>query len=81
MMSEQLCIMCCHNFLPEVKAVIAIEGWTDVVVAGFPSRCGHPPLSWDELRPLLPQSCTEIAMFGRACLAGLGSPPPDWPGL
>ena len=78
-MTGRLCLLCCQNFRPEVAAAIASEGWTDVAVAAFPSRCGHPPLGWDELRPLVEKDCTQVVIFGRACLEGLGSPPADWP--
>ena len=78
-MTGKLCLLCCRNFHLEVAAVIAAEGWTDVSVADFPARCGHPPLSWEELRPLLDKDCTQVLILGRACLEGLGSPPADWP--
>jgi diguanylate cyclase (GGDEF)-like protein len=77
--SGKLHILCCHNFQPEVEAVIAAEAWPDVSVAAFPSRCGRPPLSWDELRALLGEGCTQVIIFGHACLKELGSPPVDWP--
>jgi hypothetical protein len=44
-----------------------------------PARCGCPPLSWEELRPLVDAECTQVAMIGRACLHGLDHPPADWP--
>jgi len=78
-MTGKLCFLSCQNFYPEVAAVVAAEGWSDVTVAAFPSRCGHPPLSWDELRPLLTEGCTQAIILGRACLEGLGNPPADWP--
>ena len=78
-MAGKLCIIVCQNFRPEVTAVVAGEGWPDVTVAAFPSRCGHPPLSWGELSQLLPEGCTQVVILGRACLHDLGSPPADWP--
>ncbi len=77
-MTAKLCLLCCQNFQPEVAAAVASEGWTDVTVAAFPARCGHPPLGWDELRPAL-AGCTEAIVLGRACLEGLDSPPADLP--
>lgn len=75
----KLCILTCHSFYREIAAAIAAEGWNDVTVAAFPVRCGHPPASWDDLRPLLSEGCTQVVVLGRACLGGLGEPPPVWP--
>jgi len=58
---------------------VAAEGWDDVTTAAFPVRCGRPPISWDELRPLLPADCTQLVVLGRACLNGLGTPPAGFP--
>ena len=73
------CILGCHNFHGEVDAAIAAEGWTDVSALAFPARCGRPPVSWDELRALLPADCTQLVVIGRACLQGLGAAPAGFP--
>ena len=78
-MTGKLCILCCRNFEPEVRAAVAAEGWGDVGVAGFPARCGRPPASWDELRPLIGNDCTRVVILGRACLKELGEQPAGWP--
>ncbi len=78
-MTGRLCFLCCENFRPELMAAVAAEGWGDIDVAAAPARCGRPPLSWDELRPLLPKDCTQMIIFGRSCLKWLGPPPVDWP--
>lgn len=78
-MTEKLCILCCANFAPEIRAAVAAEGWHDVTVAAFPPRCGKPPLSWDELRPMVEKDCTHVAILGRSCLQGLGATPAGWP--
>jgi signal transduction histidine kinase len=78
-MSEKLCIIGCHNFHREVAAAIAAEGWDDVFAAEFPSRCGHPPVTWEELRALIPECCDQLVVMGRACLSVLGEPPRDFP--
>ncbi len=79
LMPGKLCILNCHSFHREITAAIAAEGWDDVTAAAFPVRCGRPPASWDELRPLLDQDCTQVVVLGRACLEELGEPPPAWP--
>jgi PAS domain S-box-containing protein len=78
-MAGKLCLLCCGNFRPEVEAAVAAERWTDVAVAAFPSRCGHPAVSWEELRPLVADGSTQVMILGRACLEGLGSAPAGWP--
>ncbi len=78
-MSGKLCILSCRNFYREIAAAIAAEGWADVSAAAFPVRCGCPPVSWDELRPLVGEGCTQVVVIGRSCLHGLGQPPADWP--
>lgn len=78
-MAPGIGILCCHNFQREVSAAVAAEGWSDVAVIGFPARCGRPPLSWDELRALLPAGCVRLVVAGRACLGALGDAPSDFP--
>lgn len=78
-MAGKLCLICCQNFRPEIEAAIAYEGWSDVTVAALPARCGRPALNWDELRPLVEESCTQVLLLGRACLYDLSNPPADWP--
>jgi len=78
-MTAKLCILCCHNFHQEVGAGVTAEGWDDVVAVAFPARCGRPPVSWDELRPLLPADCGQVVVLGRSCLTDLGAAPADWP--
>ncbi len=80
-MPAKLCILSCHSFHREIAAAIAAEGWSDVTAAAFPVRCGRPPVSWDELHPLLDKDCTQVVVLGRVCLEGLGEPPPGWPSV
>jgi signal transduction histidine kinase len=78
-MKNRLRFLVCGNFHDEIAAAIAAEGWSDVDCASFPTRCGHPPLTWEELRSLVPEDCSQAILLGRACLQGMGEPPPDWP--
>ncbi|MBF0125827.1 MAG: response regulator [Magnetococcales bacterium] len=78
-MNKPLCILCCQNFHQELQAVVHAEGWTDVVVRSYPSRCGRPPMRWEELHPLLPPDCSRVAILGRVCLKDLQQPPSHWP--
>jgi diguanylate cyclase (GGDEF)-like protein/PAS domain S-box-containing protein len=77
-MPGKLCILSCYGFHREIAAAVAAEGWDDVTVAAFPARCGRPPVSWEELSPLLSEDCTQAVVLGRACLGELGEPP-AWP--
>lgn len=78
-MSAKLCLLCCKSFYPEIAAAVAAEGWTDVVVAAFSANCGHPPLTWKELQPVLRKDCAEVIIIGRSCLKDLGPAPAGWP--
>ncbi len=75
----RVCLLCCRNFRPELEAAVAAEGWRDVSVAAYEARCGHPPVSWDELSPLLSERTAQVVILGRTCLQGLGDPPKGWP--
>lgn len=78
-MAAKLCILACHNLWGELCTALAAEDWPEVVGGCFPAHCGRPPLSWDELRPLIPDGCTLTRLIGGACLAGLGEVPSDLP--
>ena len=78
-MTPRLCIFSCHNFHAEVQASVKLEGWTDVVTSEFPSRCGRPPITWEELQTYLPAQCTKVIIFGRACIGALGQAPDSFP--
>lgn len=75
----KLCILCCHNFRHEIAAAVSAEGWDDVNIAFFPTRCGCPPISWDELSSLVDEGCNQIVILGMACLRTLDDPPTTWP--
>lgn len=78
-MAGKLCILGCRNFHREIAAALRAEGCEDAQAVAFPARCGRPPLTWDELRPLIPADCSAALLFGGACLARLDSPPADFP--
>jgi len=80
-MTARLVILGCRNFIAEVGAGVTAEGWEDVVTVDFPARCGRPPLSWEEIRALLPGDCDQVLVLGRACLGSLGDAPPGFPAL
>lgn len=77
----KLRIVCCDGFRRELAAAVAAEAWDDVEVVGFPTRCGNPPIGWEELSPLTGNACSHILMLGMSCLQALGEPPSGWPPL
>ncbi|TAN68959.1 MAG: response regulator [Methylobacter sp.] len=77
--NAKLCILCCHNFHRELAAAVSAEGWDDVNIALFPTRCDCLPISWAELSPLVGDDCTQVVILGMACLRTLGNPPASWP--
>ncbi|MBF0272465.1 MAG: PAS domain S-box protein [Magnetococcales bacterium] len=79
-MSDTLiCVLCCHNFHPDLLAAAQEEGWSDVQVMAYPVRCGRPAMRWEELEPLLLPGTSGVVILGRACLTGLDAPPDHWP--
>ncbi len=67
-MTGKLRILCCRDFEPEVRAVVAAEGWSDVGVAVYPAGCRRSPMAWDELRLLVGNDCSHVVMLGCAAL-------------
>lgn len=76
---SKLCLLCCDSFLLEFQASLDQDGWEDVVIAGFPARCGRPPLIWEQVYERLPEECSQVVVLGLACMAGLDEPPPGFP--
>ena len=74
-MNERLCVITCENLREEFATVVAAQGWNDVVTATFAARCGRPPVTFEELRELVPEDSTQVVAIGRACLSALGPPP------
>jgi len=74
-MTNRYCILVCKNFLQELEKAVAVECLQNVSVIAFPSRCGRPPVTWDEIADLLPEACTQLVIIGRACLKNLDEPP------
>ncbi len=70
-MTEKLCIFVCDNFRPEVEACIESENRDDVMLASYPSRCGHPEVSWQELSELASEKTGSAMVLGRACISSL----------
>ena len=70
-MAEQLCILCCSRFHPEIAAAVAAEGWDDVVTASFPTDCGRPAMTREALLALVPEGCSQAIALGSVCLSGI----------
>ena len=63
---NKLCILVCEFFEKEAAASIQAEGFDDVMVAAFPSRCGRPQVTWDELDQVVrsPGDYSRIHLLG-----------------
>jgi two-component sensor histidine kinase len=70
---NKLCILVCEFFEKEASAIIQAEGFDDVMVAAFPSRCGRPQVTWDELDQVVrpPGDYSRIHLLGGCCTARL----------
>lgn len=75
-MSERIHILVCENYLNEARAVIATDrAFEGVSVSAFPSRCGRPPLSPEEVTTALPAPDASAEILGDSCLALLREAP------
>ena len=70
---NKLCILVCEYFEKEAAVVARAEGFDDVIVVTFPSRCGRPQVTWDEVDRLVPDSAdySQIHLLGGCCTAQL----------
>ncbi|UCH96395.1 MAG: DUF1638 domain-containing protein [Candidatus Aminicenantes bacterium] len=70
---NKLCILVCEFFEKEAAVVTRAEGFDDVMVATFPSRCGRPQVTWGQLDRVVPTSadCNQIHLLGGCCTAEL----------
>jgi two-component sensor histidine kinase len=70
---NKLGILVCEFFKKEAEAIIRAEGFDDVTAAAFPSRCGRPQVTWNELhRVVRPHAdCSRIHLLGGCCIAQL----------
>lgn len=74
-MASSVRICCCEVMGADVQAVLAGNGGAAAGCSTFASRCGRPPLTWDEVRPLC--GTEPAVLLGGECLARLGPPPDD----
>lgn len=76
---KRLCLVNCASFICEAESIADSFAFRDVSVASYPSRCGRPPLTWDEVRRAVvtPEQYNSIHIFGGRCLTFLGPPPAD----
>ncbi len=72
-MSGNIAFAICRHYHQEAEHARLTEQLDQVVVLPFPSRCGRPRISLDELTALLPTSgeINQVEVFGGFCLQGL----------
>lgn len=73
-MTDKLCCGICEHYRAELQAVLATDGFNDIQFLTLPARCGHPPLTPDELAAsanALLSGCETLYLLGGSCLAGI----------
>jgi PAS domain S-box-containing protein len=73
-MPDKLCILACQHLAPELARIVA--PLPDVTWASFASKCGRPPVTWQDLAQAA--ACTgsqDVYVLGSCCLAMLDEPP------
>ena len=72
------CFLVCENFFPEVEAAVRQQGFTDVEVRSFPSRCCSPPMHWSDIADSAGAAKADIVLvLGSYCLRYLTDPPEE----
>jgi signal transduction histidine kinase/DNA-binding NarL/FixJ family response regulator len=70
-MKDKLCCFVCEHYQAELHAVLSENQFADVHYTVFSARCGHPPLTPDELtayETAMPVSCQTLYLLGGSCL-------------
>ena len=70
-MPDCICALVCRHYRAEALAACAQSELRGVRVDAFPSRCGRPGVSWNELEALRATPDEPLVVFGGACLAKL----------
>jgi signal transduction histidine kinase len=71
-MSDPMHILICETYDREVKRIAATDReFDDITFFTFPSRCGRPVLSAEEIARYLPTEEVEVEIIGGCCLSGL----------
>lgn len=75
-MIDNIHILVCENFAPEIKKVLASKDtFKDVTVGFFPSMCGHSGSLEGDLQRYLSGHDPHVEILGRDCLSGLDNRP------
>ena len=76
-MPDKLCILTCANFEPELRAVLSSEGFDDVTGSCFPSTCGRPRMTWENIGQIQGDlgDFAKIHVLGCYCLREMVNPP------
>ncbi len=79
MQTGTLCILTCGSFGMETASIARDFDTSQVEFKIFESRCGRPPLTWDDVRAMVgsPEQYGAIRIFGGCCLANFQEPPAD----
>ena len=64
---HKLRILICEHYQQEIEHLLHLQEFQHLTYTTFPPRCGHPPLSWDEVIPNGSDKESEQEM---ACIIG-----------
>jgi diguanylate cyclase (GGDEF)-like protein len=72
-MAGRIAFALCKHYLREAQAAIESEKLANAIVVTFPARCGHPPLSREELTAVIGDlsDVEEVEVIGASCLKDL----------
>jgi PAS domain S-box-containing protein len=76
-MPDKLCILTCANFEPELRSVLNLEEFDDVTTVCFPSACGRPPMTWENIGQIIRNlgDFAKVHVLGCCCLGEMVDPP------
>ncbi len=73
-MADSFRILICNHLLKEAEIVFSDPLYEDISIHFFPSRCGRPPLTWDEIAQEAEPSANEhVLVIGGCCISSLKS--------
>ena len=70
-MPDSVCTLVCRHYAAEADRVCQLSEIPRIRVGCFSTRCGRPPLGWEDLESLRQRPDESLVVFGGPCLAAL----------
>ncbi|MCE1204619.1 MAG: ATP-binding protein [Holophagaceae bacterium] len=70
-MPDSVCTLVCRHYAAEADRVCQRSELQRIRVGCFSTRCGRPPLGWEDLEALRQRPDEPLVVFGGPCLANL----------